>query len=335
MKKLYDTDQKQTQNDFSSVSKISKKLGNKHKIFDVIIIGGGPAGYTASIYTSRSGRKTVMFTGLLSGGQLMNTTLVENFPGFEKGIMGPQLMEQMKKQTERMGTELIYERIIRVDFKRIPFSVFTQKNEYQGKSIIITTGADYRKLDVKGEESFAGRGVSYCAVCDGPLFRGEEIAVIGGGDSAMEEALFLTQFAKTVQVIHWRDSLRASQIMQERALKNKKILFHWNSVVKEIRGDKKVNALLLNNNKTNTERTLKVGGVFIAIGYLPNTFLFKGHIDLDEKGYIVLTHHTQTSVKGVFAAGDVHDHLYRQAVTAAGFGCMAAIDAEAYLSTGH
>ncbi|MEN9625792.1 MAG: Thioredoxin reductase [archaeon] len=301
-------------------------------LYDVIIIGAGPAGYTAGIYTSRAGRKTLLLSGILPGGQLMNTTLVENFPGFEEGIMGPELMEIIRAQTKKMGTEIIDERVIRVDFKKKPFKVSTKTKEYLGKAVIICTGADYKKLEVKGELELAGRGVSYCAVCDGPFFKNEEIVVVGGGDSAMEEALFLTQFGKKIHVIHRREDLKASNVMQERAFANKKIQFHWNSEVKEIRGTEKVDEIIIHNNKTKKDSTLKTGAVFIAIGHIPNSRIFEGQVQLDARGYIVVKNRTETSTKGVFVAGDVHDHLYRQAVTAAGFGCMAALDVDRYLS---
>lgn len=301
------------------------------KLYDVIVIGSGPAGYTAGIYAGRAGRKVILFTGLLAGGQLVNTTLVENFPGFEKGILGPELMNKMREQTEKSGAEIIDERILKVDFKTKPFKVLTRKEEYIGKSVIISTGADYRKLGINGEKDFGGRGVSYCAVCDGPLFRDKDLVVIGGGDAAMEESILLTKFAKSVIVIHRRDTLKASKIMQERAFKNKKIKFMWNTEVKEIRGDNMVKDILVINNKTNKKKVMKIGGIFIAIGHVPATDIFKGQIKLNKMGYVFLKNKTETSVKGVFAAGDVHDYVYRQAVTAAGYGCMAALDADRFL----
>ena len=240
-------------------------------------------------------------------------------------------MDVMRKQTERSEAEIVDDRIVKVDFKTKPFKVFTKNKEYQGKAVIIATGADYRKLEIKGEKEYSGRGVSYCAVCDGPLFKNEILAVVGGGDAAMEESIFLSQYAKEVHVIHRRDKLKASKIMQEKAFKIKKIKFHWNTEVKEIKGDAKVQEIIVINNKTNKKEIMKVGGIFIAIGHIPNTELFKGQIKLDKKGYIALKNKTETSVKGVFAAGDVHDYNYRQAVTAAGFGCMAALDADRYL----
>jgi len=300
-------------------------------MYDIIIIGSGPAGYTTGIYASRARRKTILFTGILPGGQLVNTTLVENYPGFEKGIFGPELMQIMRKQTEKSGAEIVDERVIKVNFRKKPFKVYTRNREYVGRAIIIATGADYKKLNIPGEKEFSAKGVSYCAVCDGPLFNNEILAVVGGGDAALEEALFLSQYAKEIHITHRRDQLKASKIMQERAFKNKKIKFFWNTEVKEIRGDNKVRELVVINNKTNEKKTINVGGIFIAIGHVPNSDLFKGQVKLDQKGYIVLKNKTETSVKGVFAAGDVHDYTYRQAVTAAGYGCMAALDADRYL----
>ncbi len=302
------------------------------KKFDVIIIGAGPAGYTAAIYTSRAKRDTLVISGSLPGGQLVLTTEVENYPGFAEGIMGPELMTTMRKQTERMGATIIDDEVVNVDFRRKPFKILTNSEEYESEAVIIATGASPRKLGAKGEHEFSARGVSYCATCDGPFFRNQEIVVAGGGDSAMEEAIFLTKFAKNVHVIHRKDKLRASKIMQDRAFENNKIKFHWNSVIEEIRGKEKVNQVMIKNVTTNQQETMDIGGLFVAIGHEPNTKMFKGQIELDEQGYIILKNHTHTSVEGVFAAGDVHDHRYRQAITAAGFGCMAAIDVDRYLS---
>ncbi len=309
----------------------SKKPETKKK-FDVIIIGAGPAGYTAGIYTSRAKRDTLIISGILPGGQLMLTTEVENYPGFSEGIMGPELMITMRKQTERMGTTIIDDEVVNVDFRRKPFKVLTYSEEYEADAVIIATGATPRKLGAKGEQEFSAKGVSYCATCDGPFFRNQEIVVAGGGDSAMEEAMFLTKFAKNVHVVHRKDKLRASKIMQDRAFENNKIKFHWNSTIEEIKGNEKVNQIMIRNVSTNQQETMDVGGLFVAIGHEPNTKLFKGQVELDEQGYIALKNHTHTNVDGVFAAGDVHDHRYRQAVTAAGFGCMAAIDVDKYLS---
>lgn len=308
-----------------------KKPETKRR-FDVIVIGAGPAGYTAAIYTARAKLDTLVISGSLPGGQLMLTTEVENYPGFEEGIFGPELMTTMRKQTERMGAVVIDDEVVNVDFRQRPFKILTYSEEYKSDAVIIATGASPRKLGIKGEQEFSAKGVSYCATCDGPFFKNQEIIVAGGGDSAMEEAIFLTKFAKNVHVVHRRDKLRASKIMQNRALENNKIKFHWSSVIEEIKGNEKVNQITLRNLTTNEKETVEAGAVFVAIGHEPNTKLFKGQVELDHQGYIVLKDTTRTSVDGVFAAGDVHDHRYRQAVTAAGFGCMAAIDADRYLS---
>ena len=302
--------------------------------FDVVIIGAGPSGYTAGIYCSRAGYDTLILSGVLPGGQLINTTEVENYPGFENGIMGPDLMTDMRKQTQRMGATIVDDEAVNVDFRYEPLKVLTASEEYEGRAVIIATGASPRVLGLEGEQAFGGRGVSYCATCDGPFFRNQEIAVVGGGDSAMEEATFLTKFATTVHVIHRRRELRASRVMQERAFNNEKIRFHWDSAVKEIRGDQKVRDVVLQNLKTGQETELGIGGLFVAIGHTPNTGLFKGQVDMDGDGYIMPKERTATNVRGVFAAGDVHDRRYRQAVTAAGFGCMAAIDVDKYLTEG-
>jgi thioredoxin reductase (NADPH) len=311
----------------------SPKMPDKKKTkFDIVIIGAGPSGYTAGIYCSRAGYDTLILSGILPGGQLVNTTEVENYPGFEKGIMGPDLMIEMRKQTQRMGTTIIDDEVVDVDFRHKPFKVLTASEEYEGRAVIIATGANPRKLGLSGEQTFAGKGVSYCATCDGPFFRNLELIVVGGGDSAVEEATFLTKFATTVHLVHRRESLRASKIMQDRATKNNKIKFHWNSAVIDIKGDQKMRQAVLKNIKTGEEKTLDVGGLFVAIGHEPNTKLFKKQIDLDDEGYIILKNKTHTSIEGVFAAGDVHDRSYRQAITAAGFGCMAAIDVDKYLT---
>ena len=300
--------------------------------YDVIIIGAGPAGYTAGIYSSRARHKTLILSGILPGGQLVNTTDVENYPGFETGIMGPDLMIIMRKQTERMGTEIVDDAVVKVDFKNKPFKVFTASKEYEARAVILGTGANPRKLGLESEQTFAGKGVSYCATCDGPFFRNLELVVAGGGDSAMEEATFLTKFASKVYIVHRRDELRASKVMQERAHDNPKIQFQLNSEIEEINGNEKVQQVILKNNKTNEKTTLNVGGVFVAIGHVPNTEIFQNQVELDKQGYVILKNRTETSVSGVFAAGDVHDHTYRQAVTAAGYGCMAAIDVDGYLT---
>jgi len=300
--------------------------------YDVIIIGAGPAGYTAGIYCSRARHDTVLISGLLPGGQLMNTTDVENYPGFDEGIMGPDLMQIMRKQTERMGTKIIDDVVTNVDFSKKPFKVSTASTTFEAKTVIVCTGATPRRIGLKGEQTFAGKGVSYCATCDGAFFKNQELAVVGGGDSCMEEATFLTKFASKVHIIHRKDEFRASKIMQERALNNEKITVHWNSTVLDIKGDQKVQQVVLKDTKTGEETDINLSGVFVAIGHEPNTSLFKDQLDLDENGYIILNKNTQTNVDGVFSAGDVHDHVYRQAVTAAGYGCMAAIDVDKYLS---
>ncbi len=311
----------------------SPKMPEKKKTkFDVVIIGAGPSGYTAGIYCSRAGYDTLILSGILPGGQLVNTTEVENYPGFEKGIMGPDLMIEMRKQTQRMGTTIVDDEAINVDFRNSPFKILTGSEEYEGRAVIIATGANPRKLGLEGEQTFAGKGVSYCATCDGPFFRNQELIVVGGGDSAIEEATFLTKFATKVHVVHRRNELRASKVMQERALNNEKIQFHWDSAVIDIKGDQKMQQAIIKNLKTNEEKTLDVGGLFVAIGHEPNTKLFKNQIELDDEGYIVLKNKTKTNIEGVFAAGDVHDRSYRQAITAAGFGCMAAIDVDKYLT---
>ena len=300
--------------------------------YDVIIIGAGPAGYTAGIYCSRARHDTLIISGLLPGGQLMNTTDVENYPGFDEGIMGPDLMLTMRKQAERMNTTIIDDVVVNVDFRNKPFKVLTGSEEYEAKAVIVCTGATPRKIGIEGEQTFSGKGVSYCATCDGAFFRNQDIAVVGGGDSCMEEATFLTKFASKVHIIHRRDTFRASKIMQERALNNENIQVHWNSEIEDIKGDQKVQQIVLKDTKTGENKTLDMGGVFVAIGHEPNTELFKNQLEMDENGYIIQKENTETSVKGVFTAGDVHDHRYRQAVTAAGFGCMSAIDVDKYLS---
>lgn len=314
------------------VEKEFPKSEKKKTKYDVIIIGAGPAGYTAGIYCSRARHDTLILSGILPGGQLVNTTEVENYPGFENGIMGPDLMVTMRKQTQRMGTTIIDDEVVDVDFRHKPFKILTASEEYECRAVIIATGASPRKLGLAGETTFGGRGVSYCATCDGPFFRNQELIVVGGGDSAIEEATFLTKFASRVHLVHRRDTLRASKVMQERAFSNSKIQFHWNSEVVDILGEQKVQKATLLDIKTDQKTTLDVGGIFVAIGHEPNTRIFVNQIELDPQGYIVLKKYTKTSVEGVFAAGDVHDHRYRQAITAAGYGCMAAIDVDKYLT---
>lgn len=314
------------------IEKEFPKTEKKKTRFDVIIIGAGPAGYTAGIYCSRARHDTLILSGILPGGQLVNTTEVENYPGFENGVMGPDLMITMRKQTERMGTTIIDDEVIDVDFRHKPFKILTSSEEYECRAVIIATGATPRKLGIAGEQTFGGKGVSYCATCDGPFFRNQEIVVVGGGDSAIEEATFLTKFASKVHLVHRKDQLRASKVMQERAFSNQKIQFHWNSAVTDIIGDQKVQTAVLSDVKSGQKTNLPVGGLFVAIGHEPNTKIFVNSIELDENGYIKLKDHTKTNIPGVFAAGDVHDHRYRQAITAAGFGCMAAIDVDKYLT---
>jgi thioredoxin reductase (NADPH) len=304
---------------------------HRPETFEVIIIGSGPAGYTAGVYTSRAKLKTLLISGSLPGGQLMTTSEVENYPGFPNGIFGPELMMNMRQQAERFGAKLLDDEVVEVDFKKRPFGIKTHGQEFRSESVVICTGASPRKLGLRAEQEFAGKGISYCATCDGPFFKGEDIAVVGGGDTAIEEATFLTKFGKSVKIIHRKDFLRASKILQEKAFENPKIDFVWDHVVSDISGNKKINSISVRNLRTGEERKIPVGGLFVAIGHEPNTSIFKGQLELDDRGYIVLTKNTKTSVDGVFAAGDVHDYRYRQAITAGGFGCMAALDVEKWL----
>jgi len=300
---------------------------------NVIVIGSGPAGLTAGLYTARANLKPLIIEGLDAGGQLMLTTLVENFPGFRAGIMGPELMGEMRAQAEHFGAEIIRGQVTSIDLLSRPYTVKTSEAEYQCRTLIIATGASARLLGLPSERALIGHGVSTCATCDGYFFRGRPIAVVGGGDSAMEEAVFLTRFASHVTVVHRRDTLRASKIMQDKAFANPKISFEWNAEVEEIKdtGKGEVTAMVLTNSQTGERKELAVDGVFVAIGHTPNTSLFRDQIEMDANGYIVTHAGTRTSVPGVFACGDVQDHVYRQAITAAGSGCMAAIDAEKYL----
>lgn len=302
----------------------------------LIIIGSGPAGYTSAIYSSRALLQPLMFEGEESGGQLMITTEVENFPGFPEGVTGPELMDHMRKQAERFGTRFIRKNVTKVDFSSRPFKVWVGNDMYQSKAVIVATGASAKYLGLPSEKAFANKGVSACATCDGAFFRNMEVAVVGGGDTAMEEATFLTRFAKKVYIIHRRSSFRASKIMSERTLKNPKIEAVWDSEVIEVFGTMKgMEGVKIKNMNTGAVTDLSVQGLFIAIGHTPNTEVFKGVLDLNEVGYIkTKPGSTYTNIPGVFAAGDVQDHVYRQAVTAAGTGCMAAIDCERWLE-GH
>lgn len=301
---------------------------------DIIIIGSGPAGYTAAIYTARAGLNPFLIAGeVTAGGALMNTTEVENFPGFPEGIQGPDLMANMLAQAERFGCEILYEDALEVSLAGEEKTVVTSEGKYSARRVILSMGSEYRKLNVPGEAELSGRGVSYCATCDGFFFKDQHLAVVGGGDSAMEEALFLTKFAKKVTVIHRRDQLRASQIMAERAAANPKIDFAWNSTVAQINGENKVESLTLKSTVDGTESTLDATGVFVAIGHEPRSQLVNGQVDLDEAGYVRVNEPgTATNLKGVFACGDLVDHTYRQAITAAGSGCRAALDAERSLA---
>jgi thioredoxin reductase (NADPH) len=300
---------------------------------NVIIIGSGPAGLTAALYSARANLKPLVIEGLEAGGQLTLTTLVENWPGFRDGIMGPELIDEMRAQAQHFGAEIIRGHVTSVNLRSQPFIVKTAETEYTTRAVIVATGASARLLGLPSERGLLGHGVSTCATCDGYFFRGRPIAVVGGGDSALEEAIFLTRFASGVIVVHRRETLRASKIMQDKAFANPKISFEWNSDVEEITdlGKGEVTGMLLRNNKTGALKEVAVQGVFVAIGHTPNTVLFKDQLELDSNGYIVTHMGSRTNVPGVFACGDVQDHVYRQAITAAGSGCMAAIDAEHYL----
>ena len=300
----------------------------------MVIIGSGPAGLTAAIYAARAGLEPLMVEGLERGGQLMITTDVENFPGFPDGIMGPELMEQIRKQAERFGTRIITSNVTKVDFSERPFKIWVGQELFEAESVIISTGASARWLGIEGEQRLTGFGVSACATCDGFFFRDKELVVVGGGDSAMEEALFLTKFATKVTVIHRRDEFRASTIMANRVLDHPKIEVIWNTVLEEVVGDTTVSGVKLHNIETGERSDFATDGVFVAIGHTPNTKVFEGQLDLDEAGYILTDPgKTETSVEGVYAAGDVADKVYRQAITAAGLGCQAALDAERWLES--
>jgi thioredoxin reductase (NADPH) len=301
----------------------------------VIIIGSGPAGLTAALYAARANLKPLLFAGLTFGGQLMITTEVENFPGFPAGVQGPELMQKMIEQTERFGTEVVYEDITKVDFSQNPFRVWSGENEYQAESIIIATGASSMWLGLESEARLRGKGISSCATCDGFFFRDKEIIVVGGGDAAMEEALYLTKFAKKVTMLIRTDKIRASQIMADRAKSNPKITIEFNKTVDEFLGAEKLTGAKIKDTLTGTVEERAIEGAFIAIGHKPNTEIFKDQIELDAKGYIVPQDSTRTNVPGVFVAGDVRDYRYRQAITASGMGCMAALDMEKYIEMDH
>lgn len=299
-----------------------------------IIIGSGPAGYTAAIYAARANMKPVMFTGMQPGGQLMTTTEVENFPGYPQGITGPEMMEELKQQAERFGTEIRYEFINKVDFSGDVHKIWTESGqEIHAHAVIISTGADAKWLGLESEEKFKNNGVSACAVCDGFFFRGQDVAVVGAGDTAAEEATYLAKLCKTVHLLVRRDEMRASKIMQERVLNTQNIIVHWNTETDEILGDDFVEAMRIRNNKTGETTEIPVGGFFVAIGHKPNTDIFKGFLNMDAAGYLITEgKSSRTNIEGVFASGDAQDNVYRQAVTAAGTGCMAALDAERYLA---
>lgn len=299
--------------------------------YDVIVIGSGPAGLTAAVYSGRALLKTLVIAGAIPGGQLMLTTEVENFPGFEQPILGPELIQRMRKQAERFGAEFIQDDAREVDFKNRPFKVKTSSEAYEANAMIIATGASAKWIGLQSETRLRGRGVSSCATCDGFFFRGKDTVTVGGGDVALEDTIFLTSFVNHATIIHRRDKLRASEILQERAFKNPKISFVWDSVLEEILGEQKVEGVRVRNVKTGKQEVIKCDGVFVAIGHQPNTSIFQGQIELDEKGYVVTRQATATSVEGAFAAGDVRDFHYRQAVTAAGDGCRAALDVRDYL----
>lgn len=306
------------------------------EIRDVVIVGSGPAGYTAAIYTARAGLKPLILAGVLdAGGALMTTTEVENFPGFPEGIQGPELMENMREQAERFGAQVEYEDAVELKLEGDIKEIKTDSETYYAKSVILALGSEYRKLGLEGESVYSGKGVSWCATCDGFFFKGQEIAVVGGGDSAVTEALFLTKFASKVTVIHRREELRASKVMADRLLANEKIEMAWNSAVTKINGsaDGRLESITVTDTNTGDQRDMPVGGLFIAIGHDPRTSIVDGQVDLDINGYITVdSPTTATSIPGVFACGDVVDHRYRQAITAAGTGCAAALDAEHYLN---
>jgi thioredoxin reductase (NADPH) len=303
------------------------------EVRDVIIIGGGPAGYTAALYAARANLRPLMIEGFQWGGQLMITSDVENYPGYPEGVLGPEMMQEFRAQAERFGTEFVTDDVTRVEFGERPFRVFVGDEEYRAQTVVVATGATARQLGLESEQRLHGRGVTYCAVCDAAFYRDKDVVVVGGGDSAMEEAIFTSKFASKVTVVHRRDEFRASKIMVDRARANEKIDFAMNEVVEEVLGDETVTGVLLRDTETGETRELPTDGLFVAIGHDPSTSLFLDQLDHDEAGYLVTQPgSTATNVPGVFAAGDVQDHVYRQAVTAAGSGCMAALDAERFLA---
>jgi thioredoxin reductase (NADPH) len=299
---------------------------------DVIIIGSGCAGLTAALYTARARLSTLVITGNELGGQIATTTDVENYPGFPEGLTGPELYEHMQKQAERFGARLEFDEVTEVDFRQRPFKLKTHGGSFEARAVIVASGASPRKLGIPGEAEFLGRGVSYCATCDGFFFRDKEIMVVGGGDSALQEGLFLTRFGKRVRVVHRRDALRAGPALQTRAAKNDKMEFVYDTVVEQVIGNNLANAVQLKNVQTGQVREEPVDGLFIYIGHIPNTWLYEGQLDMDEEGYLIVDERLHTNLPGVFAAGEVHDKIFRQAITSAGYGCMAALEAEQYLS---
>jgi thioredoxin reductase (NADPH) len=304
-----------------------------NEVREVIIIGGGPAAFTAALYSARANLNPLVIEGFAWGGQLMITSDVENYPGYPDGVLGPEMMQDLRRQAERFGTEFITDDVTKVDFSERPFRVWVGEDEYRGEAVIVTTGANARQIGLESEKKFQGRGVSYCAVCDAAFFKEREVVVVGGGDSAMEEATFLAKFATKVTVVHRRDTFRASPIMVDRAHANDRIEFMLDSVVEEVLGDDAVTGVVIRNVKTDERVEIPTDGFFVAIGHDPNTALFRGQLDMDEAGYIETRGKTtETNIPGVFAAGDVQDHVYRQAVTAAGSGCMSALDAERFLT---
>jgi len=307
---------------------------NASDVREVIVIGGAAAGYTAALYAARANMDPLVIEGVSWGGQLMITSDVENYPGYPEGVLGPEMMQEFRKQAERFGTEFLTDDVTKVDFSERPFRVWVGDDEYRAETVIVATGANARQLGLESERKLQGRGVSYCAVCDAAFFREKEVVVVGGGDSAMEEATFLAKFASKVTVVHRRDAFRASQIMTDRAQATDRIEFVLDSVVEEVLGDGLVTGVVVRNLKTDERTEIPAEGFFVAIGHDPTTELYKGQLDMDESGYLVTKGKTtETNVPGVFAAGDVQDHVYRQAVTAAGSGCMAALDAERWLAT--